>query len=164
MSTDPIIEQLHDLGEPFEIIDCDPDLADTAQFCETYGYGMHESANAIIVAGKADPKPYAACLVLATTRLDVNGAVKRKLGTRKASFAAAEDTVSITGMKIGGVTPFGLPADLPLWIDARVMELDRVIVGGGSRNRKIYVAPAALARLASAEVVTDLAKVPPPPE
>ena len=160
---DPILAQVEALGEPWELIDCDPDLADTAEFCEAYGYGMDESANAIIVVGKSDPPTHAACLVLATTRLDVNGVVRKRLGTRKASFAPAESTIDLTGMQIGGVTPFGLPPDLPLWIDERVMQLDRVIVGGGSRDRKLYVAPAALAKLPAAEVVTDLAKEPPPP-
>jgi prolyl-tRNA editing enzyme YbaK/EbsC (Cys-tRNA(Pro) deacylase) len=94
-------------------------------------------------------------------RLDVNGVVRKRLGTRKASFAAAEDTMALTGMTIGGVTPFGLPAESPLWIDSNVMELDRVIVGGGSRDRKLYIAPAALAKLDNAEVVDGLAKVPP---
>ncbi|MDG2261973.1 MAG: YbaK/EbsC family protein, partial [Actinomycetota bacterium] len=103
MTNDAILDHVIATGEPYELIDCDPDLADTAQFCEAYGYRMDESANAIIVIGKADPKLYAACLVLATTRLDVNGAVRRRLGTRKASFAPAEDTMELTGMTIGGV-------------------------------------------------------------
>jgi len=162
MTKDAVLDHVTATGEPYELIDCDPGLADTAQFCEAYGYRMDESANAIIVVGKADPKPYAACLVLATTRLDVNGVVRKRLGTRKASFAPADDTMELTGMTIGGVTPFGLPPTLPLWIDSRIMNLDRVIVGGGSRDRKLYVAPAALAKLAGAEVVEDLAKVPPP--
>ena len=160
MTNDAILDHVIATGEPYELIDCDPDLADTAQFCEAYGYRMDESANAIIVIGKADPKLYAACLVLATTRLDVNGAVRRRLGTRKASFAPAEDTMELTGMTIGGVTPFGLPPALPLWIDARIMELERVIVGGGSRDRKLYVAPTALTKLVGAAVVENLARVP----
>ena len=158
MALDPILEQLDAIGEPYDVIECDPAKADTAEFCAAYGYQMSESANAIIVVGKSDPRVFAACVVLATTRLDVNGVVRRRLGTRKASFASADDTTSLTEMSIGGVTPFGLPADLRLWIDQRVMSLTRVIVGGGSRSRKIYVAPAALAKLPNSEVVESLAK------
>jgi prolyl-tRNA editing enzyme YbaK/EbsC (Cys-tRNA(Pro) deacylase) len=99
-----------------------------------------------------------ACLVLASTRLDVNGTVRRRLGVRKASFASGEQTVATTGMQIGGVTPYGLPAGLPLWIDERVMGVSDVIVGGGSRDRKLLVPPASLAALPGAEVVPDLAR------
>ncbi|MEO1062835.1 MAG: YbaK/EbsC family protein [Actinomycetota bacterium] len=160
MDDDPILARLQATGQPHEVVPCDPDLADTAAFCEAYGYELVDSANAIVVAGKADPPPYAACLVLAVSRLDVNGTVRRRLGTRKASFASAEATVELTGMQIGGVTPFGLPDDLPIWIDAGVMERERVIVGGGGRDRKFLVAPGALTALANAEVVEGLAKAP----
>jgi prolyl-tRNA editing enzyme YbaK/EbsC (Cys-tRNA(Pro) deacylase) len=100
-------------------------------------------------------------MVLATTRLDVNGVVRRRLGVKKASFASAEETIEITGMEIGGVTPYGLPPGLPIWIDSRAMDCDQVIVGGGSRDRKLLVPPASLAALPGAEVVVDLAKDPP---
>src|SRR5829696_531995 len=95
-----------------EVIDCDPALADTAQFCAAYGYAMEDSANAILVAARSDPPTYAVCLVLATTRLDVNRTVRKRLGVRKASFASPEVTAEVTGMAIGGVTPFALPTDL----------------------------------------------------
>src|SRR6266581_4948681 len=114
-------EQLDRLGVPFELFPCDPALADTANFCAAYGFAPEDSANTILVVGKSSPPRYAACVVLATTRLDVNRAVKQKLGAR-ASFASAEDTRALTGMEIGGVTVFGLPPDLPIWVDARVME------------------------------------------
>ena len=101
------------LGVEYELFPCDPALADTAQFCAAYGFSPDESANTIVVVGKADPRRYAACIVLATHRLDVNRAVRDRLGTRKASFAGPDETRELTGMEIGGVTPFGLPADLP---------------------------------------------------
>ena len=142
----------------FLIVPCDPDLADTAQFCETYGFGLDQSANAIVVVGKSDPRVYVACLVLATTRLDVNGVVRKRLGVKKASFASADETTEITGMQIGGVTPYGLPAELPLWIDGRIMDVPDVIVGGGSRDRKLLVPPASLAALPNADVIDELAK------
>jgi prolyl-tRNA editing enzyme YbaK/EbsC (Cys-tRNA(Pro) deacylase) len=140
-----------------DVIDIDPALADTAEFCAAYGYAMDDSANAILVIGKSDPPVYAVGLVLATTRLDVNRVVRRRLGTRKASFAPPEATRELTGMEIGGVTPFALPDGLPLWIDSRVMARERVVVGGGSRACKVVGPPSMLLSVPGAEVVDDLA-------
>ena len=154
---DPFIDRLDALGVEYQIVPCDPDLADTAAFCEAYGYALEDSANTIVVMGRADPPVYAACVVLATTRLDVNKVVRKRLGTRKASFASGEDTQALTGMAIGGVTPIGLPEGLPLWVDARVMEREQVILGGGGRERKVHAPPSLLTAL-GAEVVEDLAK------
>ena len=148
---------LDPLGVPYELFACDPALADTAQFCAAYGFSPEESANTIVVVGKADPRRYAACIVLATHRLDVNRAVRDRLGTRKASFAGADETRELTGMEIGGVTPFGLPGGLPVWIDATVMERPRVILGGGSRSWKVIAGPEILTAINSAEVVAGLA-------
>lgn len=155
--SDPFIERLAATGIEFEIVPCDPALADTAAFCEAYGYALEDSANTIVVVGKAQPPVHAACVVLATTRLDVNRAVRQRLGVRKASFAGADETRALTGMEIGGVTPIGLPADLPLWVDARVMARERIILGGGGRDRKVHALPAILVAL-GAEVVEDLAR------
>ncbi len=158
---DPVIDAAESTGHPFELVACDPDLADTAEFCTAYGYELGQSANAIVVVGKPSsasaPRLYAACLVLATTRLDVNGVVRKRFGTKKASFADADVTRQLTGMEIGGVTPYGLGGGLPLWIDERVMAVPRVIVGGGSRDRKLLVPPESLAALPLAEVVIGLA-------
>ena len=150
-------ESAEGTGVPFEVVACDPTLADTAAFCEAYGYALEDSANCVVVIGKADPPVYAACVVLATTRLDVNGVVRRRLGTRKASFAPADDVVAATGMAIGGVTPLALPDGMPLWVDARVMERDRVVLGAGTRNAKVLASPVILTVL-GADVVVDLAK------
>ena len=98
---------------PYELFACDPALADTAAFCAAYGFALEDSANTIVVVGKSDPPVYAACVVLATHRLDVNRSVRSRLGTRKASFASPGETGAITGHEIGGVTVFGLPAGLP---------------------------------------------------
>jgi len=144
-------------GEPFEIINCDPDLADTARFCEHYGYAPGESANTILVRTKTGETRFVACLVLATTRLDVNKRVRKLMGARKVSFAGADETRELTGMEPGGVTPFGLPRNLPLWIDGRIIDCERVILGGGGRDTKIIVRPTALGSLVNAEFVSDLA-------
>ncbi len=143
-------------GEPYEVVMIDPALADTAAFCEHYGYGLDVSANCLLVASRDDPPAVAACLVLATTRLDVNRTVRKLMGMKKLSFAPAELTLERTGMQLGGVTPFGLDASIPLYVDARVMACERVIVGGGSRSVKLLVAPAALTAIGG-QVVEGLA-------
>jgi prolyl-tRNA editing enzyme YbaK/EbsC (Cys-tRNA(Pro) deacylase) len=159
--TDPARDRLERhlaaTGAPFEIIACDPALADTAAFCAAYGYGLDESANTILVAGKVEPPRHAACVVLADSRLDVNRTVRARLGTRKASFASADATRELTGMEIGGVTVFGLPAGLPIWVDARVMTKPRIVLGGGSRSWKVLAPPEILMRLPGVEVVEGLA-------
>lgn len=158
-----LIEALETLGIDFELFACDPALADTAAFCAAYGFAPQDSANTILVIGKSDPPRYAACVVLAPNRLDVNRVVRDRLGTRKASFAASDSTREITGMEIGGVTVFGLPETLPIWIDARVMARERVVVGGGSRWWKVILAPSDLLRIPGASVVEGLATDPPQP-
>ena len=163
---DPVLEQLASLGVDHEVMAGDPALADTAAFCEAYGIALEDSANAILVAGKARPderQPFALCLVLATHRLDVNGMVRQRLGSRKASFASAEETAELTGMQIGGVTPFGLPTSVPIWVDGAVLARDRVVVGGGSRDRKILLPPGGLLRLPGSAAGAALARPAPPP-
>ena len=148
---------LEALTESFEILPCDPALADTAAFCAHYGIPPEESGNTIVVATKKEPRRHAACLVLATTRLDVNHAVRKLLGGQKLSFASGEETAALTGMMMGGVTVFGLPPDLPIYIDAAVMGARTVVVGGGSRSCKVRIAPEVLRRLPNAVIVEDLA-------
>ena len=148
---------LDGLGAPYEVMTIDPDFADTAQFCAKYGIPLDQSANTIIVASKKEPKQYCACLVLATSRLDVNHAVKKLMGASRVSFASAEETKALTGMLIGGVTIFALPDDLPIYVDERVMAPDWIIVGGGGRSTKLKLAPGVLRRLPNVTVVPDLA-------
>ncbi len=143
-------------GAPHEVLAIDPALADTAEFCRTYGYGLDESVNCILVASRDEDPVVAACLVLATTRLDVNRTVRRLLGVRRLSFASPELTLARTGMQLGGVTPFGLDPAIPLYADARIADRARVIVGGGSRAVKLLVPPSALTAV-GAEFVADLA-------
>ena len=159
---DALAARLDALGVPYELFPCDPALADTAAFCAAYGFDPDQSANTILVIGKSDPPRYAACVALATTRVDVNRAVRDKLATRKASFAPPEVTRELTGMEIGGVTVFGLPDGMPIWVDARVMDRERIVLGGGSRSWKVIGPPAILERLPGVEVVQDLARVPEP--
>jgi prolyl-tRNA editing enzyme YbaK/EbsC (Cys-tRNA(Pro) deacylase) len=161
MTADPsVLESMRLLGIIYEEMPCDPALADTARFCEAYGVPLDRSANTILVASRRPEGQVTACLVLATTRLDVNGVVRRRMGVKKASFADAEQTKEMTGMEIGGVTIFGLPAGIPVWIDPRVMENDWIIIGAGSRTAKIRLDPGQLAGLNGFEVVPDLAQEP----
>ena len=136
----------------------DPNVADTAAFCETYGVDMADSANCVVIAGRRGGETrYAACVILATTRADVNGVVRKRLDARKASFAPMEDAVVLTGMEFGGITPIGLPQSWPILIDAAVLERDVVVIGSGLRRSKIALPSAALAELPGAEVIDGLA-------
>ena len=142
-----VAASLKAVGVPYEVIACDPEFADTAVFCEKYGYRLEDSGNTIVVASKRGTKKYSACVVRGSDRLDVNRTVRKLMGVPRASFASAEEVIELTGMMIGGVTPFALPDDLPVYVDRRVMDLESVIVGSGSRSSKILVSPEALARL-----------------
>jgi prolyl-tRNA editing enzyme YbaK/EbsC (Cys-tRNA(Pro) deacylase) len=141
------------------VAEIDPDLADTAAFCATYGSPLSASANCVVVAGKRDGElRHAACLVLATTRADVNGVVRRRLDVRKASFAPMDDAVARTGMAYGGITPFGLPAGWPLLIDKAVAAAPEIVVGSGVRHSKLLVPGDVLAGLPAVEVIDGLGR------
>lgn len=137
----------------------DPTLADTAAFCEAYEVGLDISANCVVVAGKREGVTrYTACIILATTRADVNGVVRKMLDVRKASFAPMAEAVELTGMEYGGITPIGLPEDWPILVDSRVVAAPHVIIGSGVRHSKIALPGPALGILPHAQVVEGLAK------
>ena len=136
----------------------DPELADTAAFCAAYDVALDASANCVVVAAKrGGDVRYAACMVLATTRADVNGVVRRHLEARKASFAAMDDAVRLTGMEYGGITPVGLPAGWRLLVDPRVLAIEVAVIGSGVRRSKLLIPGALAAELPGAEVVEGLA-------
>ena len=159
----PVVEALRAL-DPAEaarcgVVEIDPDVADTAEFCATYGSPLDASANCVVVSGKrGGEQRYAACLILATTRADVNGVVRRRLDVRKASFAPMDDAVASTGMAYGGITPFGLPEGWPLLIDAAVAAAPEVVIGSGLRNSKLLVPGEVLRKLPAAETLDGLAR------
>ncbi|MGC6454742.1 MAG: YbaK/EbsC family protein [Candidatus Puniceispirillaceae bacterium] len=153
-----IREALEASGLAFEVWPCDDRLADTAAFCAHYGVPPEHSVNAILVRSKGAPETMALCMVPATHRLDVNRVVRKKLGAKKASFASPEDTRAITGMEIGGVTPIGLPAGVPVWVEASVMALDYIILGGGNRISKLKISPEIFRTIAGCEIVEELAR------
>jgi prolyl-tRNA editing enzyme YbaK/EbsC (Cys-tRNA(Pro) deacylase) len=135
----------------------DPELADTAAFCAAYQVGPDVSANCVVVAGKREGViRYAACMVLATTRADVNGIVRRLLDVRKASFAPMDTAVAETGMEYGGITPIGLPEGWPIFVDSAVAGTPIVIIGSGIRASKIELPGKVLADLPGASVIEGL--------
>ena len=138
----------HDLD--VEVFPCTHELADTVKFCEHY-------ANCIILSSRRPKGHFAACLVLATHKLDVNKTAKSLMGASRASFASAEATIELTAQEIGGVTPFGLPTDLPIYVDAEIMNRSRIIVGGGNRTTKILCSPETLLRCPQVVVQPSLA-------
>jgi prolyl-tRNA editing enzyme YbaK/EbsC (Cys-tRNA(Pro) deacylase) len=141
------------------VAEIDPDLADTAAFCEAYGSPLDGSANCVVVAGRrGEETRYAACLVLASTRADVNGLVRKRLNARKASFAPMDDAVALTGMEYGGITPIGLPDDWPVLVDTAVAAADAVVIGSGIRGSKLALPGSLAARLARVEIVEGLAR------
>ena len=145
---DPAVQRhLDTLGLSYQVLDCNPEWADTDLFCANYNIPRQNAANTILVASKSEPKQYSACLVLATTKLDVNHAVSRLMGIKRLSFASADETQAITGQLIGGVTVFALPDSIPLYVDARIMDAEYVIVGGGNRSTKIRLSPRELERI-----------------
>jgi prolyl-tRNA editing enzyme YbaK/EbsC (Cys-tRNA(Pro) deacylase) len=151
---------LSENGLEYEVLACPPELADTAEFSAFYGFSLDEAANTILVASrKVDPPVYAVCVVLGSTRLDVNHAVRDLLGVKRVSFADAETTVALTGMEIGGVTAPGIQG-LPVLVDQAVLGQARVVMGGGNRTSKILLAPAELLKLPGVRFVEGLAKSP----
>ena len=147
---------LASMNVTYDWIEVDPDFAETAAFCQMYGFPMDHSGNTIIIASKRGEKKYSACIVLGTDRLDVNRKVRDLMGVSRLSFANADETMDLTGMMIGGVTPFGLPEALPVYVDAMIMGLDYVILGAGSRSAKIKVNPAGLLGIPAASVIEGL--------
>ena len=152
----PVVAALRELpwADDVRVAEIDPSLSDTAEFCSSYGVAPEESANCVVIAGKRGGEvTYAACMVAATTRADVNGLVRRHLGVRKASFGAVEVVTSLTGMEYGGITPIGLPPSWPVLVDDRVAKSPVVVIGSGIRGSKLWLPGRLLAELPAAQVL-----------
>ncbi|MBC7836449.1 YbaK/EbsC family protein [Acetobacteraceae bacterium] len=135
----------------------DPNLSDTAAFCEHYQVGMHQAANCVVLEAKrADKKWFAACVILGSMRADINGVVRRTLDARKVSFAKMEEAVAVTGMEFGAITPVGLPGEWSLLIDKAVIDAPLVTIGSGIRKSKLIVPGSFLASLPNAQVLEGL--------
>jgi prolyl-tRNA editing enzyme YbaK/EbsC (Cys-tRNA(Pro) deacylase) len=155
-----VMGNLAELGIPYTLIEIDPAYADTAEFCQQYGYTLDVCGNTIVVASKRGPQQYSACVVLGSDRLNVNQTVRALMGVSRLSFASAEETEALTGMTVGGVTPFALPNDLQVYADKKLLALDHVILGSGSRSSKVQVDPEALGKLPRIEFVPGLSMPP----
>ena len=151
-----VLGVLETLGIPYEIVEIDPAFADTIEFCKKYGYTLESCGNTILVASKKDPRVYSACVVKGSDRLDVNKKVRKLMGVPKLSFASAEDTIAVTGMAIGGVTPFGLPSSLNIYTDEKMMKMDYVILGSGSRSSKVKISPQVFLAIPNVEIIPGL--------
>jgi prolyl-tRNA editing enzyme YbaK/EbsC (Cys-tRNA(Pro) deacylase) len=171
LATVPVVDRPDLLAQPValalaahpvpdvHVAEIDPSLADTAQFCAAYDVPPEVSANCVVVAGRrGGEERIAACMVLATTRADVNGVVRRRLDVRKASFMSMDAAVEVTGMEYGGITPIGLPPGWPILVDAAVADLPYAVIGSGVRRSKLALPGAALAALPGAAVVDGLAR------
>jgi prolyl-tRNA editing enzyme YbaK/EbsC (Cys-tRNA(Pro) deacylase) len=155
----PVVAALAHLDGAAWVAEIDDDLADTAAFSDAYGVPLEASANCVVVAARrAGQTSLAACVVLATTRADVNGLVRRHLDARKASFAPQDVAVAESGMAFGGITPIGLPAGWPVLVDPAVAAAGLVVIGSGTRGSKLAVPGAALAALPAAEVLEGLGR------
>jgi prolyl-tRNA editing enzyme YbaK/EbsC (Cys-tRNA(Pro) deacylase) len=155
----PVTEALRALpwADQVRVAAIDPALADTAQFCEAYGITLEESANCVVIAAKrGGDVTYAACMVAATTRANVNGLVRQHLGARKASFGPVDVVTSLTGMEYGGITPVGLPESWPVLVDDLVAKSASVVIGSGIRGSKLWLPGSLLAELPSAEILPGL--------
>lgn len=155
-----VAASLSRLGIVHELMACDPVAADTADFCARYGIAAEDTANTILVAVKRAPRRYVACVVLASTRLDVNHRLRELLEEKRLSFAGSEETTAVTGMLVGGVTPFGLPETVPVLVDAGVMARPSVVLGGGGRSTKLRLAPEELRKIPEVTIVPGLARAP----
>lgn len=158
----PVVRGAINEGEPWteglEVASIDPAISDTAAFMEHTGITAAQSANCLVVAGRrGDDERIAVCLVLATTRADVNRVVRKRLDVRRASFMTMDNAVGRTQMEFGGITPLGLPAEWPIWVDSRVMRQPWVVIGAGVRAAKLRIRGAAVGDLPGVEVVDGLA-------
>ena len=138
-------------------MDCDPNMADTQIFCKEYNIKLEDSVNAIIVKTKTGKLKYVTCALLAINRLNINNVIRKKLDARKVSFANTEETIKLTNMEIGGVTPLTLPSNLPIWIDSKIMKRDSIVLGGGNRSSKIKISPKIFNFTNNTEIVDNLA-------
>jgi prolyl-tRNA editing enzyme YbaK/EbsC (Cys-tRNA(Pro) deacylase) len=141
------------------VVEIDPDLSDTASSQEAFALPPASLANCVVVGGKREGEErLAACVVLFTSRADVNGAVRRRLDVRKASFLPMERAVELTGMEYGGINPIGLPPGWPVLVDAPVVDTAVVLIGSGLRRSKILLPGDLLRRLPGAEVIDALGR------
>lgn len=150
-----VTEALNQYGIDAEGMECDPSFADTAAFLEKYGFTADETCNAIVGIGKGEPPKYACCVVLANSKVDINKRFSQLVGVKRCSFASGDQTLALTGMEIGGVTPVGLP-EMPVYIDSQIMACERIVLGGGNRTSKLLLNPAELKKIPHVQIIEGL--------
>ncbi|HVZ58721.1 MAG TPA: YbaK/EbsC family protein [Patescibacteria group bacterium] len=146
---------LEKYGLVYQVLPCDPALADTAEFCAHYGFSLSQSSNTIIVALKGNPPSFVCCVVLATTKLDVNKKLREVTG-KKGSFASMDETKEQTGMEIGGVVAIGVE-HMPIYVDSEVFSQKEIIMGGGNRTSKLLLDPHELEKIPELQIIAGLA-------
>lgn len=151
-----VSEAIKKYGINAEAMACDPSLADTASFLEHYGFTADNTCNAILGIGKSNPPKYACCVVLANSKVDINKKFSELIQVKRVSFASGEQTLELTGMEIGGVTAVGLPYDMPIFIDAEVMRVPQVVLGGGNRSSKLLIDPHELKKIPQVQIIEGL--------
>ena len=134
-----VLAQLTKLNLSYEVIQCDPELADTFEFCNHYGYKLEECGNTILAASKRGVKKYACCLVRGSDKVNINKTVRNLLEVSKISFATKDESEQVTGMTSGGITLVGLPESIPIFVDKKVLQMEKIILGSGNRNSKILL-------------------------
>ncbi|HVV14869.1 MAG TPA: YbaK/EbsC family protein [Candidatus Paceibacterota bacterium] len=142
------------------VAEIDPALSDTAAFCEKYAVVPAQAANCVVLKyKKGEESAFVACVILATTRADVNGLVRKVLDIKKISFAPMEEAVAGSSMEFGAITPIGLPANWPILIDKAVVDSPGVIIGSGIRKSKLGLPGRVLASLPNIQILEGLGQV-----
>ena len=153
-----VYDHISKLGIPYEIVECKEEYADTYLFCEKYEYPIEYCANTILLSSKKPPDYYVACVLQGNKKLDVNNKVRKLMNSSKVSFASHEETVSLTNMKSGGVTIFGLPKSIDVYVDSEIMNNPYLIFGSGNRNCKIKIEPNYLNQIPNIKSIENITK------
>ena len=153
-----VYDDISKLGIPYEIVECKEEYADTYLFCEKYEYPIEYCANTILLSSKKPPDYYVACVLQGNKKLDVNNKVRKLMNSSKVSFASHEETVSLTNMKSGGVTIFGLPKSIDVYVDSEIMNNPYLIFGSGNRNCKIKIEPNYLNQIPNIKSIEHITK------
>ena len=153
-----VFDHISKLAIPYQVVECKEEYADTYLFCEKYDYPIEFCANTILLSSKKPPNYHVACVLQGDKKLDVNNKVRKLMNSSKVSFASHEETVSLTNMKSGGVTIFGLPNSIDIYVDCDVMNQPYLIFGSGNRNSKIIIEPNHLSRIPNIKLVENITK------
>ncbi len=139
--------------EALEIFECKDEFSDTQNFCDHYGFDIEDSCNAILIKAKKPEEFYAMFCVLGSTRLDVNTKAKNAMGAKRVSFASKEEAEKVTNQIYGGISPLGLPANIQIFIDKKVIDREKLFIGAGNRTSKFFLSPFSLVEITGGKVL-----------